>query len=165
MYVKGDQGQRCSKGRPKIYTIYRGRGIPPSLSFTETPLPHIIQSTGSQAPLQPQHRYNDTTLPSTHPTENFTYIYLTVFMSSMSSLLVEQLETYGLPLQYASKVTGMFTGDIITLALRLACVSLLAGFVTGWFRHWKQALHTGKSMLYQAIVLMFSTLSHCTYRG
>jgi len=65
-------------------------------------------------------------------------------MSSISSILFDQLESYGIPLQHASKVTGMFTGDIVTLALRLACVSLLTGFVRGWFHHWRDYLHEGK---------------------
>jgi hypothetical protein len=71
----------------------------------------------------------------------------TVLMSSISSLLVGQLEQYGLPLQYATKVTGMFTGDILTLGIRLACVSLLAAFLKNWFYQWKHVLDNGKLFL------------------
>jgi hypothetical protein len=63
---------------------------------------------------------------------------------SVVSLFVEQLEAQGLPLQYASKVAGMFTGDIISLGLRLALIGLFAGLIRGWFNYWKHYIQSSK---------------------
>jgi peptidoglycan hydrolase-like protein with peptidoglycan-binding domain len=73
---------------------------------------------------------------------------------SLSSFVVDQLETSGIPLQYASKVAGMFTGDIITLGLRLALIGLFAGLVRTWSRRVHRALDEGKSRVHLGIGLM-----------
>jgi len=87
-------------------------------------------------------------------------------MSSISSLLADQLEAYGVPIQYASKVTGMFTGNIVALGLRLALVSLSASFVRHWFNHWKQILDQGEPMPNVMLsYLIISSFPHCPYRG
>lgn len=63
---------------------------------------------------------------------------------SISSLVVDQLEAYGIPLQYASKVTGMFKSDIFSLGLRLAFIGLLAGLVRQSFAYCRDSLEYGK---------------------
>jgi hypothetical protein len=67
---------------------------------------------------------------------------------SISSMVVDQLEGYGIPLQYVSKVTGMFTGDIVVLGLRLAFIGLLAGLVRQSFAYYRHSLEHGKSMIW-----------------
>jgi hypothetical protein len=68
---------------------------------------------------------------------------------SVPSLLVDHLESHGLPLHYASKVTGMFTGnaDILFLGLRLAFIGLCAGLIREFFNHWRHAIYNGEPLL------------------
>jgi len=63
---------------------------------------------------------------------------------SFGSLAIEQLEAHGLPLQYASKVAGMFTGDVVSLGLRLALIGVFAGLIRGWLNHWKRQIDCSK---------------------
>jgi len=62
---------------------------------------------------------------------------------SLPSIFADQLESYGLPLQNASKVTGMFSGDILYLGLRLAFIGLCAGLIREFFNHWRHAIYNG----------------------
>jgi hypothetical protein len=63
---------------------------------------------------------------------------------SILSLLVDKLEEYGLPLEYASKVISMVPGDVITLGLRLAFVGVIAGLVRASYQYFYSAIHRGK---------------------
>jgi len=63
---------------------------------------------------------------------------------SFGSLAIEQSEAHGLPLQYASKVAGMFTGDVVSLGLRLALIGVFAGIIRGWLNRWKHQIDCSK---------------------
>lgn len=70
---------------------------------------------------------------------------------SLSSLVLDQLDAYGLPIQYASRLTSVFTGDIITLGLRLALIGLLAAFVRNRATHYKDIVERGGSYTVKAL--------------
>jgi hypothetical protein len=73
---------------------------------------------------------------------------------SVPSLLVDQLESHGFPLHYASKVTGMSTGngDILYLGLRLAFIGLCAGLIREFVNHWRHAIYNSEPSLFNEVM-------------
>lgn len=78
---------------------------------------------------------------------------------SLPSLLVDQLGGHGLPMQYASNLGKLFTGDIITLGLRLALIGLLAALVRSRAAHYKHMAERGESNEVSITALLMKQLS------
>jgi hypothetical protein len=78
---------------------------------------------------------------------------------SFPSLLLDQLGAHGLPMQYASNLGKLFTGDIITLGLRLALIGLLAALVRSRVVHYKHMAERGKSIEVSITALLMTELS------
>jgi hypothetical protein len=62
---------------------------------------------------------------------------------SVSSLLFGQLATLGVPLQYASSLSSIFTPDLITYAIRMALIGLVANWIRGRLSHYKHNVKKG----------------------
>lgn len=66
---------------------------------------------------------------------------------SMSSYITDQLEMYGLPHQYIHTFSRMFlSSDIVTLAIRLALVSIIVSYLKSSLTRFYHYIHDCTSL-------------------